>query len=637
MILRSREYIQNNLIKNSIKNMATDNPNQKVRELIIAIRDAEKEGSVTNVMVAQVLEELANYLSGKRELLQQVIDNPELAASSQAVKKFIESLMEESLSDSTNKIPTSAAVKKALANFKSGPEVEQVISESTEKVPSSKAVSDAIKGTIVSEIGELSNLRNELTRDKTIFAFKDVSGAGVGQGYTVTLDKTIPAGTSINLIKGSGTNYLYYDVVIIGGEKSEIILSIRNGTIQKGLWGEFNAPFDIEKFRVESYKDNPCSASYIVKETIIGDLSELETTNKQNLVTAINETVDISNNALADVNSLFKDKKVYDIYDKNGDGITPIYFDCQIKAGTPCFAEKMSGVAYTYIHINLYDNEMKLICALINMTSGKITSGGWDIPVIPDRDVVHIGINSYRGVTASVYHLERVFRYATDTTNSNRWGGKKWLMLGDSISTEGGAYAKVGYGTLISNSLGMVMQNKAVSGVQMYYFYDKIDSYDTDFDLITIMLGTNNQGFNNVIGGIDDEGYKAGVWNNQASFIAQGQLLYEKLRKRYPEAIIAFITPIRRTEGGVGFLDYKTNGLHLTTEPYAVAVEKICRHYAVPYIDIYNTIDPRFEEVRKRYFVNSEGNDGTHPNDLGHARFIAPVIEAELKKIAPFK
>ena len=108
---------------------------------------------------------------------------------------------------------------------------------------------------------------------------------------------------------------------------------------------------------------------------------------------------------------------------------------------------------------------------------------------------------------------------------------------------------------------------------------------------------------------------------------------------KYPSAVIAFMTPIRRT--GVGDSadnnsdeGYYTNALGLTTEPYAEAVKEVADYYGLPCLDLYhNGINPKSEWMRQLYFVNA---DGTHPNNEGHAKYTAPVIKAFLESLAPF-
>ena len=128
----------------------------------------------------------------------------------------------------------------------------------------------------------------------------------------------------------------------------------------------------------------------------------------------------------------------------------------------------------------------------------------------------------------------------------SKWYGKKWLCIGDSITTDIKQYADVGYAKLISRELGMILTNVAVSGKTMSYYYDLIDGYPENYDLITVMLGANNHGYNCAIGELNDELYTNGTYDSNNSFYAQAQLLYEKLRAKYPKSVIMFIGLLKR-------------------------------------------------------------------------------------------
>lgn len=65
---------------------------EKIRNRILAIHDAEKEGSVTNVMVADLLGWITDLIEGNRETAASVDQGGELAPSSDAVKSYIASL-----------------------------------------------------------------------------------------------------------------------------------------------------------------------------------------------------------------------------------------------------------------------------------------------------------------------------------------------------------------------------------------------------------------------------------------------------------------------------------------------------------------------------------------------------------------
>ena len=113
--------------------------------------------------------------------------------------------------------------------------------------------------------------------------------------------------------------------------------------------------------------------------------------------------------------------------------------------------------------------------------------------------------------------------------------------------------------------------------------------------------------------------------------------MIELLKTKNPNAIICFLTPIKRTQVGESASNnsdgFMTNALNKTTQDYRDAIIDVCEYYSIPYCDLYNSIDTRKVTDRERYFMNAE--DGTHPNSLGHAKYIAPLVEAKLREIAP--
>ena len=221
----------------------------------------------------------------------------------------------------------------------------------------------------------------------------------------------------------------------------------------------------------------------------------------------------------------------------------------------------------------------------------------------------------------------------------NKWYGKKWLLIGDSISTDEADLAKNGYGKLISRELGMTLTNVSISGKTMKDGYEWLDTLSDKFDLITVMLGTNNQGYNCGIGSLNDSYYQAGTYNSNDSFYAQTQLMIEKLMTKFPKSKIIFLTPIKRTGVGDTAQYNDENGYYkkiATTKEYRDVIIDCCNYYSIPYIDLYNCIDPRTEVNRKLYFVKEDGSDGTHPNDLGHALFLAPAIKNGIIKECPY-
>ena len=209
----------------------------------------------------------------------------------------------------------------------------------------------------------------------------------------------------------------------------------------------------------------------------------------------------------------------------------------------------------------------------------------------------------------------------------SRWDGKRWLCIGDSITTERGGYAEKSYASMVASNLGLQLTNIAVGGRQLTDALTWVTNLnDTDFDLVTIMMGTNDHVF---------QGSLSNITTNFESVI-------RKIQERMPNAVIAYITPIKRVffdnkgdESNVGADGYVVN--HGTSLSELVDAMKIkCRELSIPCLDIYDVLDPKLEHVRKTYFLKADGTDGTHPSVLGHAKFIAPRVNAFLESLAPF-
>ena len=213
----------------------------------------------------------------------------------------------------------------------------------------------------------------------------------------------------------------------------------------------------------------------------------------------------------------------------------------------------------------------------------------------------------------------------------SRWKGKKWIVIGDSISV----LAEKNYHDFVGKDLGMTVTNLAVSGRTMLDGINWVDTMSSDYDLVSVMMGTNDQGYNCEIGSFND-----GVdFKTNNSFYSRVQEIIRKLRAKNPKAQIVMITPIRRHGTGSqknneeGFM---INALAKTTKDYANVIKDCCDKLGVHCLDLYECgLDPRDESIRSIYFMGVE--DGTHPSALGQATFLAPKVRDFLEKIAPYE
>ena len=81
-------------------------------------------------------------------------------------------------------------------------------------------------------------------------------------------------------------------------------------------------------------------------------------------------------------------------------------------------------------------------------------------------------------------------RLVMENNDSKPYEGKKWAVLGDSISM---SHASRLYHTLIGEKLGFTVQNLATNGKGYAHVRDtQLPAISDDVDLITIMAGTND-------------------------------------------------------------------------------------------------------------------------------------------------
>lgn len=328
-------------------------------------------------------------------------------------------------------------------------------------------------------------------------------------------------------------------------------------------------------------------------------------------------------------NNLYDAANLVGTHTINGSSVSGLSNWIPVKAKAKYVSDKAMTQYY------FFDSEKNYLSSASYVTAPVVVTAPQDgfllIKTNGDAETIVVEGTDLGNYYKSYYALKESVTKRVSKADNNTWVGKKWLAIGDSLTDP--KYASEGYPYLVSKALGLTLTNVGASGKVMNWFVDLIPGYADDFDLVTVLLGTNNQGYNCGIGSLND-----GVdYTTNNSFYAQTQKVAEVLMEKYPTAVIAFLTPIRRTgvDGQNNNDDgYMINALGLTTEPYAEAVKEVADYYGLPCLDLYhNGINPKSEWMRRLYFVNS---DGTHPNNEGHAKYTAPVIKAFLESLAPF-
>jgi lysophospholipase L1-like esterase len=231
---------------------------------------------------------------------------------------------------------------------------------------------------------------------------------------------------------------------------------------------------------------------------------------------------------------------------------------------------------------------------------------GYTIPTEASYVQVHIlGGNSAYSDTVVIEGTHCYDWYETygemHNYTKSKLNGKRWLVLGDSISTGDGVlggyqYASEPYHYILGKKYGMIVTNKSVSGYTTDNLYNnKVLTLKGNYipDLITIFIGTNDCSYS-------------------VDLITPYRNMITKLKELYPNAKIGLICPIDRR-------DQKS-----TLVTYVRYVEQVANEFKLPCLNMFKKEGWDFtneNDIATYTCVSSSGSsshDGLHPNNLGH-------------------
>ena len=217
--------------------------------------------------------------------------------------------------------------------------------------------------------------------------------------------------------------------------------------------------------------------------------------------------------------------------------------------------------------------------------------------------------------------------------------GKKIGLDGDSICWSDSNTR--GYGIILSQQYGMVVENLAESGAtianetynvdetERHWICESVPNLSTDNDFIIIEGGVNDVWQNVPLGEITS-GYTATL--DKSTFYGAVETVFKSLRTKYVNKKVGFI--IVHKAGASAFeSNYPTDGTFYT------AVYNCAKKWGVPVLDLNITVPPfgempstdaTYNEIRNLYTTNG---DGTHPTQLGYQLFYIPKIVSWLASL----
>jgi len=196
----------------------------------------------------------------------------------------------------------------------------------------------------------------------------------------------------------------------------------------------------------------------------------------------------------------------------------------------------------------------------------------------------------------------------------SKWVGKKWYVIGDSI-TEHNFRTVKNYHDYITDKIGCIVTNYGIGGTgytgpATYEIYNRIAGLGTDADLITVMAGVNDFAFASppILGQLGDA--------PGASFYGAVESTVQQLIAKFPTKTIALITSTPYST------PWSVNSQGYSQQDLANAVVKVGEHYSIPVLDLNkcSNLAPWNDASNEQYFhaIGEAEGDRLHPNDAGH-------------------
>lgn len=285
---------------------------------------------------------------------------------------------------------------------------------------------------------------------------------------------------------------------------------------------------------------------------------------------------------------------------------------------TNIIASTDAGIGFSMFFLNKYDKDKKFISANSQNDHKYAVEDGVEyvrFALKTNRDPATVQVESGTVITAFEPYTE-----ASVKIPKKVWTGKKWVVIGDSL-TEVNGRTTMRYHDYVSENTGIAVINLGVSGTgyakgadNSNAFYHRIANVPTDADVVTI-FGSGND-LSHTLGNPTDTGTDTicGCINTTI----------DNIIAIMPAVSLGIVAP-------TPWNGYNPASANNAMALYVEALKTICENRSIPFLDLYHcsNLRPWTEEGRAACYTKDDGN-GVHPDEKGHA-LIAPRFKAFLE------
>lgn len=198
--------------------------------------------------------------------------------------------------------------------------------------------------------------------------------------------------------------------------------------------------------------------------------------------------------------------------------------------------------------------------------------------------------------------------------------GKKWNVLGDSITDAAHTAATKKYHAVIKDTVNVTVNNYGIASTEISSggtfanpMITRYTSMDNTANLITVFGGVNDYLHAVEVGTFDSR--------DSATFYGALHNLCSGLYTNFPNAKYAFFTPMQ-TNGTYGD-GVSANAKGYKLADYVKAIKEVCTFYSIPVLDLNSMsgLTPYVSSTKTKYMP-----DGLHPNNSGHSIIASKIL-----------